>query len=620
MKKLLSLVLLLSAAAALYAGGGKEKPSEAVPEGPGASVQPAPAVKTPPPPSPPPPSSPYFSGDGGKGISLAVLVPEGKSLAADQAYLPTLVQGVFVSDLAKYSSIRVLDRQNLEKVVKETESGIYKNEEDYLKLGEIANVDHAMTGSITKTSTGYALQIQIVPTAGENAATKASYSATCTVAELDNFSAVKKASAELLAQMGVSLTDQARQELSGADSRQAVDAQTALARGITAQKGGTMVESLSYYVQSVNYDPSLAEAASRLNILSADISSGNMGEDVRNDIQWRNQWVERLRECERYYANYMKDPTPYYLVYSTDLQHGAIDYANETVPISFTIDLLPNAAWIDTAGKVVNLIGSGLQATGRIKAWDLNWTSTSISKPSPFINRDEQFTVAVELVNDTGTAIGKGTITLQGGWETRDARPFLYYLSDSPWLSIQPNMKGPQRIEFPRVNANLITDTLTIKITGINGMNPETAAKTKRITILTEAEYSRLPEVMAGIDSRSIKKNFGQDKWGRLTRYEGTSKDVVIPSSLFGVPVTAIGHEAFIGKQLTSVIIPNSVIEIISKTFDGNPSISITLPANVNMRGDSYNKYDLGTFYNKNGKKAGTYTRPIESLAWTYRP
>jgi hypothetical protein len=49
---------------------------------------------------------------------------------------------------------------------------------------------------------------------------------------------------------------------------------------------------------------------------------------------------------------------------------------------------------------------------------------------------------------------------------------------------------------FRNVNANLITSKLSIRIAGVNGINAETAAKTRRINILTESEYARLPEVI----------------------------------------------------------------------------------------------------------------------------
>jgi hypothetical protein len=591
MKKFIPLILFLTAVFTLYAGGGKEKPA------PGRSGSNSGA------------SNPYFSGDGGGKLSLAVLVPEGKSLAAGQSYLPTLVQGVFVSDFAKYSGIQVLDRQNLEKILVETESGIYKNE-DFLKLGEI-HIGHAMTGSVTKTASGYALQIQVAPvSAGANAVTLASYSATCTAAELDDFSAIKKASLDLLTQMGVNLTDRARAELSGAAAVNEVDGQTALAQGILAQKSGTVVEALSYYFQAVNYDPSQAEAASRLNILSSDISSGNMGEDVRNDIEWRRQWVARLTEAEQFYINYVKQPAPYYLVYSTDLQQGKIDYASETVSIGFTIQLVPNAAWIETIVKVINTVRNGLWATGRAREWGLDWPDKSIARNTPFVDRDERFNVAVELVNDRGQTIGSENVTLEGGWDIyieyidgmRGDDRFLmmipkssqsYYTSRSS-IRVVP---GKGHVQFPRVNANSITDKLTIRIKSIDGVNAETAAKTKAINILTEAQYALLPEVQAGTDGRSMAK-YPIIAYGRI-RVPNDESTIIIRASIWGIPVTAMEFY--------------NVHNLISAT-------SVTLPANLDDVSNYYAR-SLYDAYKTNGKKAGTYTRPhMLSGEWTYQP
>jgi hypothetical protein len=588
MKKFIPFILFLTAVFALHAGGGKDKPAPV-----GQTAAPA-AVQTSPP-------NPYFSGDGGRELSLAVLVPEGKSLAADQSYLPALVQGVFVSDFAKYSGIQVLDRQNLEKILVETESGIYKDE-DFLKLGEI-HIGQAMTGSVTKTASGYALQIQVAPTsAGANAVTLASYSATCTAEELDNFTAIKKASLDLLTQMGVTLTDRAKEELSGADSQQSVNAQTALARGITAQKSGTVVESLSYYFQAVNYDPSQAEAASRLNILSADISSGNMGENVRNDIQWRNQWVDRLTEAEQFYINYMKQPAPYYLVYSTDLQQGKIDYASETVSIGgVTIDLVPNAAWIETIVKVVNTVRDGLLATKRAVEWGLDWPDKSIARNTPFVDRDERFSVVVELVNDRGQTIGSETVTLEGGWKINNGfsrRDDDRFFNIRPTLFYNGTYSGSGHVQFPRVNANFITDKLTIRIKSIDGVNAETAAKTKAINILTEAQYALLPEVKAGTDGRNMARfsNSLPDRKGYffldpfLPSPSGPVRAtvVVIPASgtIWGIPFTKL---EFRPGVINTIILP---------------------AANLNI--------DWGP-YNDNGRKAGIYVYDGRDT-WTYRP
>ncbi|MDR0410799.1 MAG: hypothetical protein LBH75_02355 [Treponema sp.] len=61
----------------------------------------------------------YWSGDGAAGLSVAVLTPEGRGLEANEAYLPAMVQGVLVGDFAKFSAMKVLDRQNLDKIIAE---------------------------------------------------------------------------------------------------------------------------------------------------------------------------------------------------------------------------------------------------------------------------------------------------------------------------------------------------------------------------------------------------------------------------------------------------------------------------------------------------------------------
>ncbi|MFP3042762.1 hypothetical protein LQZ19_13175, partial [Treponema primitia] len=43
-------------------------------------------------------ASSYFSGEGGKGISLAILAPKTQGLADTQDYIPALIQGEFVSN------------------------------------------------------------------------------------------------------------------------------------------------------------------------------------------------------------------------------------------------------------------------------------------------------------------------------------------------------------------------------------------------------------------------------------------------------------------------------------------------------------------------------------------
>jgi hypothetical protein len=134
--------------------------------------------------------------------------------------------------------------------------------------------------------------------------------------------------------MGVNLTSQGRSALLAINDGM-VQGQNLTAQGITAQRNGTEIEAFSYIIQALNIDPSSAIAASRFNILSQNISSGNVGADRRNDIAWRRAWIARLAECDAYVANYRKNtPLATALVYSTDLQYGRTDYSRETLPIS----------------------------------------------------------------------------------------------------------------------------------------------------------------------------------------------------------------------------------------------------------------------------------------------
>ena len=101
--------------------------------------------------------NPYFTGDGGKGIKLGISVLNSQGLNANQNYLPTLVQGVLVSDFSKYSAISVLDRVSMEKVISETLNPSFKEDDDIIRLGHITQTGNWLTGNIIKTSAGYTL-------------------------------------------------------------------------------------------------------------------------------------------------------------------------------------------------------------------------------------------------------------------------------------------------------------------------------------------------------------------------------------------------------------------------------------------------------------------------------
>jgi hypothetical protein len=518
------------------------------------------------------PVSPYWNGEGGKGMRLGIRVPESQGLNANQSYLPTVVQGVLVSNISKYSAIDVVDRISLDRMIAETLDPTFKDNMDIARLGHIEQPGCWMTGNIVRTSTGYTLQINVTDTT-PNANTVASYNGVCTAVQLDDHSAIHQASLELLTQMGVQLTDRAKNELEKASTPQYVNAQSALSRGIVAQQRGTVVEALTYYYEATSFDPSVLEAAKRASVMTTAITSGNIGENVRNDIQRRNEWLKILREATAFF----KAHPPYEIVYDPDLIEGTIDYAKETVDIYCNTGLRAQRSGY----KIISDLTQGLRNTGKSLDWGLqNWPDSG--ETAIFTGDILNYRINAILVNEDGITIGRAS----GEY-------------NSSGLSFSHDYGA---VIFRNVNANAISDNLKVVITTVNDINVKIIGDNDYISISSE----KIPFVIVFPDVFDTTVVNGQV---RITGYKGTMSDLVIPSVINGrrifsigerafdkkyltnvtIPhtITFIGNYAFRGNQLTSITIPNSVTSIGEGAFDGNKLTSITIPNNVTSIGES---------------------------------
>ena len=63
-----------------------------------------------------------------------------------------------------------------------------------------------------------------------------------------------------------------------------------------------------------------------------------------------------------------------------------------------------------------------------------------------------------------------------------------------------------------------------------------------------------------------------------ITKYTGTSKDVVMPNKMENLPVTTIGKYAFADNKLTSIVLPKTLTTIGEFAFWTNKLTSIVLP------------------------------------------
>jgi hypothetical protein len=124
-----------------------------------------------------------------------------------------------------------------------------------------------------------------------------------------------------------------------------------------------------------------------------------------------------------------------------------------------------------------------------------------------------------------------------------------------------------------------------------------------------------------------------KELFGRIviTNYIGSEKEVIIPGEINGKKVSTIGENSFSGKQLISIVfpesiteirkfafsnnqlsditIPNGITEIGEFAFSGNKIESVYLPADIAKLSESifFTSDDICGYYVSSGRKAGIY-------------
>jgi len=405
-------------------------------------------------------SGPMYNGDGGKDIRIAIIAPEAKGNVPE--YLPLYIQGLLNNNFKKYSNITLIDRQNLEKIISEQDIGANGrfSDNDFIRIGNLTNTQYFLFGTIQKLSgERYSLKLSI--TDSSTGIVKADFMKDGTLSQIEiSGTLINEATADLLEQMGVHLTEVGRQTLL-TGNRSAVRAEAGLARGIIAQSTGADVEALFNFSQSITFNPSQIEALSRFNTLFSNIRSGEtVSQRIVNDIQAREQWLDVLKEATRFFNEH----PPFEIIFDPNLvQEGTTDYVKRTVNLAMRIALNPS----DTSFEALNSLLEGLEKTGRRKEWGFSgWPFLDITpKTKDTIvfggKRSFSFKVDTTLLNENGKQIGKNSITLETGNINFSAGDIKIY---SPYGDFG-------MIRFPNIKADDLTPTLTIVITAVNGIS-----------------------------------------------------------------------------------------------------------------------------------------------------
>jgi hypothetical protein len=246
---------------------------------------------------------------------------------------------------------------------------------------------------------------------------------------------------------------------------------------------------MAYYYDAVSFDPQLPEGNERLSILFSNISSGNIGENVRNDIQRRNEWKKILDEAEQFFRQH----PPFEIIYDPSLTQGRVDYEKETVDLSFALQIRQTDGF-----KILENIRKGLIETGRMEEWGgrfsgwpiyhfgMSYTDYNMfgfASPNRNTRRDKVYRIEAIVLNeqDKQLSTGRGDISYElWFFPIPDSRGNYVEDEDTSRFSFRSYV---ETIKFEAINANDITDNLTIRIVSVNGV--DAANNTDYIRILT---------------------------------------------------------------------------------------------------------------------------------------
>ena len=427
-------------------------------------------------------SVPLYTGNGGSDIRLAILAPE--TYGDVPAYLPVHVQGLLNNIFNMYSAINLIDRQNLDRIISEQNiaaSGRF-SDTDFITIGDLTNTQYFLFGTIQRLSGGqYSLQLSITEAA--SGIRRATFMIEASLVQFEGRGTlVNEAAANLLTQMGVTLTEAGMQSLLAGNTSM-VRAEYEMARGITALAGGDELGALFNITQAITFDPTNLEAISRLSTLSTSISGGTISQRIVNDILARDRWLEVFKET----ANFFNNHPPFEIVFDPNLiQIGETDFARRTVNLGMRIAVDSSEAGFNA----INALLEGLENTGRRDAWGFSgWPLMDINpreRDAVLFSGRRSFTyrVDVRLLNENGRVLGNSTINLN----TDQIR----FSSGDRYLTAPGNVDGI--VTFTNVRAEDLTPSLTILILAVNGISSENLASTGYMRIDTGDLEARIQE------------------------------------------------------------------------------------------------------------------------------
>jgi TolB-like protein len=415
----------------------------------------------------------FYSGDGGRGIVIAVPAPVMRNAAANDNWMPQLFQDLMTGDLARFSAMTVIDRSNEELVLAEqtlSASGNY-SDNDYVRMGSLTNARYIVAGSIQNISGRYNVSFRINNT--ETNEIRTTYSKAYALADIESGLAAKEAVKELLAGMGVALTASGERTLL---TVQAVEAKATaqLARGTVAARNDNLVDALSFLYQASEAGSTRQEATAQINNLSFTVATGSIRERANAGIALQEKWKKIIADL----STFMLNNSALCLIYDFSTVEDEINYNSRTV--NFTIK--PGIQIVGNRTVVLvwqKLYSEFQKVSGEEFMRGINFPSLPRDTSGGF--GGYTYIIKISLYDELSDKIADNSLqfmlildTNTANWRA-EPQPLLfaqerYYFRTDEDLKTRRGYQGTTSFRFNGVPLNLITDVITPKIESVSVM------------------------------------------------------------------------------------------------------------------------------------------------------
>ena len=134
-------------------------------------------------------------------------------------------------------------------------------------------------------------------------------------------------------------------------------------------------------------------------------------------------------------------------------------------------------------------------------------------------------------------------------------------------------VKAPGAKRF--VKSNVTTNYYSVKMTAkVNG--------TQVYCLITDRNKKKLKSEVVTLGMVAAGTKFASENGEvTITGYTGALKSLTIPSSINGLPVTAVKADAFADSALTKLVLPDSIVTIGENAFKGSALTTLRIPAGV---------------------------------------